>query len=366
MKNSTLWPSAIGAVALATASVNTAIADDIGGNKPVRADTHAPIGVMADHTHNAGEWMLSYRLMRMEMNGNKIGSKSVSPDFIVNNIANPFGAMPATLRVVPTKMTMDMHMLGAMYAPTDRWTLMAMVNYLDNTMDHITYSGMGPGVPTPAVVGGFTTTSSGLGDTTLGALFRLRNEANEKWHLNLALSAPTGSIKEKDQVLAPNGMRPTLRLPYTMQLGSGTWDLKPGVTYNGRRNNLTWGVQYIGTIRTGTNDEGYTLGNRQDLTGWLAFSPRPSLSFSARMAYQDIDSIDGMDPQIMAPVQTANPENYGGKTTVGYLGLNLAGQESWRRGHRVAIELGTPFSQDLNGPQMKLDKTLTFGWQYAF
>ncbi|NND54821.1 MAG: transporter, partial [Gammaproteobacteria bacterium] len=153
---------------------------------------------------------------------------------------------------------------------------------------------------------------------------------------------------------------------YSMQLGSGTWDIKPGVTYNGRRDDLTWGAQYVGTIRTGDNSKGYTLGNRQDLTAWLAYSPRPAVSFSGRFAYQDIDSIDGADPLIMAPVQTADPNNYGGKTVIGYIGVNFAGQEDWRRGHRLALEYGKPVSQDLNGPQMKLDSVFTAGWQYAF
>ena len=35
----------------------------------VRADGHAPIGVMGDHLHKRGEWMLSYRFMRMNMEG---------------------------------------------------------------------------------------------------------------------------------------------------------------------------------------------------------------------------------------------------------------------------------------------------------
>ncbi|MEC9283173.1 MAG: hypothetical protein VX642_10700, partial [Bdellovibrionota bacterium] len=34
-----------------------------------RVDGHAPIGVMADHSHNKGEMMASYRLMQMDMDG---------------------------------------------------------------------------------------------------------------------------------------------------------------------------------------------------------------------------------------------------------------------------------------------------------
>ena len=33
-------------------------------------------------------------------------------------------------------MTMDMHMFGSMYAISDKWTLMSMLNYLDNEDDH--------------------------------------------------------------------------------------------------------------------------------------------------------------------------------------------------------------------------------------
>ena len=301
MTTAKLWPLAIAA----TFAANV-YADDKSAGSPVRADTHAPIGVMAEHTHNAGEWMFSYRFMRMEMDGNQIGHKSVSADEIVTTVPNRFFGMPMqppTLRVVPLEMTMDMHMFGAMYAPNDRWTLMGMVNYVDKEMDHVTYQG--PAGTT--VLGNFRTESSGLGDTTIAAMYRLRNDANEKWHLNLGLSLPTGDIKETDDILTPMNMRPTVRLPYSMQLGSGTFDAKPGITYNGRSDNLTWGVQYIATLRIGENDEDYTLGNRQDMTAWLAYSPRPAVSFSGRVAYEDVDSIDGIDPVIMGPVQTADP-----------------------------------------------------------
>lgn len=65
-------------------------------------------------------------------------------------------------------------------------------------------------------------------------------------------------------------------------------------------------------------------------------------------------------------MQTANPEFYGGSSLLGYLGLNLAGQHGWIRGQRLALEFGAPITQDLNGPQMQRDWSLTLGWQYAF
>ncbi|MDA7949372.1 MAG: transporter [Hyphomicrobiaceae bacterium] len=212
-----------------------------------RADGHGPIGVMGDHRHHTGELMLSYRFMRMWMEGNRIGDDDVSPETIVTTVPNPFfgnPGQPPTLRVVPKDMSMDMHMFGAMYGVNDRVTLMGMVPYIEKKMDHITFQG-GAGTTR---LGTFETSSDGIGDVSLTALIGLYDEKtpDRETHVNLVLglSAPTGSITERGTVLAPNNTRPNVRLPYAMQLGSGTWDLLPGVTATKRVRNLSLGGQY--------------------------------------------------------------------------------------------------------------------------
>ena len=100
-------------------------------NADIDPDAHAPIGVMGDHYHKAGEMMFSYRFMYMSMQENLDGKESISPEKLVTSIPNKFSSlpmMPPTLRVAPTKMSMQMHMLGIMYAPNNRITLMGMVN----------------------------------------------------------------------------------------------------------------------------------------------------------------------------------------------------------------------------------------------
>lgn len=333
-----------------------------------RADGHAPIGVMGDHRHAKGEVMLSFRYMRMWMEGNLIGDNSVDPATIATTIPNRFfgtPGQPPTLRVVPTEMSMDMYMFGAMYGLSDRITLMGMVPYIDKEMDHITFAGP---VGTTQL-GVFTTKSRGFGDisgTALIGLFDQKTPTTER-HLNLLLgmSAPTGSIEKQDFVLAPTGARPNVRLPYAMQLGSGTWDFKPGITYTSRNGNFSWGSQYKATIRLGDNDEGYSLGDVHEVTSWMQYQWLQGLSTSLRVAGRTQDSIDGIDPLIVAPVQTADPNNYGGERVDILFGVNLVGQKGDLCGHRAAIEFGVPIYQDLNGPQMETDWTLTVGWQKA-
>jgi hypothetical protein len=340
-----------------------AVAGGHGG--PVRADGHAPIGVMGDHMHKKGEWMLSYRFMHMDMEGNRIGNDEVSNAQILQVPNRFFGApmQPPFLRIIPTRMEMDMHMLGAMYAPTDDLTLMVMANYLDKEMDHLTYN-----MPGTAVIGGFTTQTEGWGDTKIGGLYRLFDDRfHNHLHLNLGLSLPTGSLTERGTVLRPNATTGETRLPYAMQLGTGTFDLLPGLTYTGRDRDLSWGAQYTAEIRLeDENDEGYAWGDKHSVTGWVAYEWAPWISTSVRLAAMTQGDIDGIDPNIAGPVQTANPQFYGGERVDAFFGVNLAGQSGVLRGHRLALEVGAPIYQDLNGPQMETDWTLTVGWQKAF
>lgn len=345
----------------------SAVADSVklAGSKG-SPDSHGPIGVMGDHMHKEGEWMVSYRFMSMKMKDNIQGSQSISPEDIATSIPNIFAnppMSPPTLRVVPIEMQTDMHMIGAMWAPSDSITLMLMLNYLGSEMDHITFAGaMGTDR-----LGTFTTSSSGLGDTKIGALYGLLDGDSAKLHLNLGVSLPTGSLKETDQVLTPMNTTPELRLPYAMQLGSGTYDLEPGVTYNGYQDQISWGAQLKHLVRLGgDNDQGYRLGDKTTVDLWSAYKFNHSVSASLRMSYSSAGEIEGLDPAITAPVQTANPDNYGGERLDLGFGVNLAMQSGLLAGHRIAFEYVKTVDQDANGVQMEMQDMLTFGYQYAF
>lgn len=325
------------------------------------ADRHAPIGVMADHVHDAGEWMVSYRFMTMAMEGNLLGSDHIDPDTIVTTIPNRFFGMPGqppTLRIVPLDMEMDMHMFGLMYAPTDRVTLMAMVNYIEKTMDHVTYQGgMGTNV-----LGRFTTETSGLGDTPLSALVSLVNQPDLKLHAILGVSAPTGDNEETDDILTPMGMRPTVRVPYPMQLGSGTWDPIVGLSHSGWSGAFGWGAQWRSIFRVTDNDEDYRLGNEHRFTGWGSWALSRTASLSLRLEYVDRGNVEGRDPRIMGPVQTADPDRLGGQR----LDLGIGGNFVFGDGFRLGVEYLTPVDQDLDGPQLETDWQFTVGLQYAW
>lgn len=320
--------------------ISTAVMADV--STATRADSHAPLGVMGDHLHAKGEWMLSYRFMRMSMAGNRDGRDDLSPQEV---LAQGFMA-------TPLEMTTDMHMFGGMYAPSDAITLMAMLPVVDRTMDHV--NGM-------AVK--FTTDSEGIGDLKLSGLIRMLDTPQHKAHFNLGLSAPTGSIDEKDTIPTPMGMR-EVRLPYPMQIGSGTWDLLAGATYTGYAAHWSWGGQASAVIRLqDENDNDYALGDVGRGTLWLARQLQPQLSVSGRVAYTHWGDIDGADPTLNPMmIPTADPDLRGGERIDVGLGMNWLHAS----GHRLAIEWLEPVFQDLDGPQLKSDGMLQVGWQKAF
>jgi hypothetical protein len=325
---------------------NNLIADSDLNNDPnkwsgSRPDGHAPIGVMGDHTHSKGEFMASYRYMFMEMDGNRDGTSSVSDREVLEDFM-----------VTPVDMTMQMHMVGAMYGVSDNLTLMAMVPYVFKEMEHLTRMGTR-----------FTTNSEGFGDIKTSALYTVFDKDKQRVHLNLGVSFPTGSIKERDDTPAGDDQI----LPYPMQIGSGTFDLLPGITYLSQSGKGSWGAQALTTLRLGKNDNGYRLGNKYQLSGWVARNWTDWLSTSLRLTGTTWGDIDGEDDRLNPMmIPTADPDlRNGTQINLGF-GINLYAPEGNLKGSRLAMEFELPILRDLDGPQLETDWQFTVGLQSSF
>ncbi len=324
-----------------------------------RPDSHAPISVMGDHVHGAGEWMLSYRYMGMAMSGARSGSESLST---AEAFAEIPGMGPMNMKALPYEMDMEMHMLGAMYAPTDSLTLMAMLPYATRQMTTRTRMTMMMGT----MESEFDTETEGFGDVGLSALYQIWDGQGYRLHLNLGVGLPTGSIDEKDFV--PMQGR-NIQLPYAMQSGSGSYELRPGVTLNKQYASWSWGAQAGARLAVDDNDQGYRLGSRRHLSVWAAkpVAPWVSLSLAAYKTWwsdihgsaEDLTISPRMNP-------AADPDARGGQRLDVGVGINLLGRHGALKGHRLAFEYRAPVHQSLHGPQMETDHSFTLGWQKAF
>ncbi len=306
-----------------------------------KPEGHAPIGVMGDHAHDEGESMISYRYMFMDMSGNRSGTNRVGNMEVLTDYM-----------VTPTDMEMHMHMLSFMYAPNDFLTLMTMLPFKEISMEHLTRAGTT-----------FKTHASGLADVQVAGLWKLLDTNKHRAHLNTGISLPSGNIDERDDT--PAGAQS--KLPYPMQLGSGTVDLRPGLTYTGDYERFSWGTQAMGTVRLGENDNDYTPGNSFDATTWGAYAANDWVSASLRLAYQNWGNIDGADPDLNPMmIPTADPTLRGGERWDIGLGINLYVPEGTMQGLRLASELLFPVYQNLNGPQLESDLIFVVGAQMTF
>jgi len=313
------------------------------GNRP---DGHAPISVMADHYHSKGGLMFSYRFMNMNMEGLLSGSNTISNDDVHKNYM-----------VTPLKMPMQMHMFGAMFAPTSNITLSAMVNVIKNDMDlHMKM--------TSGMAHHFSTSSSGFGDLKLGLIYKFINKNRQSLHGNISLSLPTGSISKKDET--PMSSPNEIQLPYPMQIGSGTFDTNLGVTYLGQKESISWGSQLQTTIRFDENSDQYSLGNSYGINNWFAVKTKDWISISARLQGVIVDKINGKNPNLNPMmVTTADTQNSGGTFINAGVGFNLYVPNGQYKDFRLGFEFAMPLYQKPNGIQLQQREQITVGLQYA-
>lgn len=228
-----------------------------------------------------------------------------------------------------------------LFAVSDSFTLHASVPWITNSMDLRTNLGES-----------FTTDSSGIGDTHVGADLVVWALGEQSVSTGISVGIPTGSITEKGGL---PGAVPT-QLEYAMQLGSGTLDLSARIDYRIRADPYSYGVALAGTAHTGHNDQDYALGDRFDATAWGAQEWSPAWSGSARVSVARCGNVRGGDPDLDPALSPSNdPDKQGGARFDGALGVNWMPFGGGWSGSVVGVEVGMPLAQDLNGPQLSED-----------
>ena len=312
-----------------------------------RPDSHAPIGVIGDHGHKKGEIMLSYRFMVMETRGLQSGGSVLETTEALKDFM-----------MVPTQMRMQMHMFGAMFAPHDKITHMAMTSYQQRHMamqgahHHKEGHHLHP-------VGAHEMSSSGIGDTKFEGLLTVWKKPDLTLLGNIGILLPTGSIEQK-------GANAQL-LPYPMQLGTGSFQAYPGATIFGYYGNWSYGSQLRGAFSLHTNANNYRHGNTITATVWGARRITDWMSFSGRLLFSHEGHITGSHPDLNPKMSPSHRPDFRGGTRLDIAissnllvpnGNPLAGQ-------RLAVAFMLPMYQDLTGTQLKTTWRLILGWQYA-
>ncbi|SDG96553.1 DUF3570 domain-containing protein [Nitrosomonas sp. Nm132] len=323
-----------------------------------------PAGIMFGHMlDNPGELMVGYRFMYSRQAGDMLrGAHQASDLSIVNE-----GCSDITLcRFTHTEMNMKMHMLDIMYAPTRWLNLMIMPQFMDMDMNLRQLEGRPP--PVPGVhehtgTGGHTT--GGVGDTILSSLIKLYEIPGHRLHAGLGISAPTGKVdlKMRRMFQVDGGL-----FHFDMQLGSGTWDFLPNLTYAGTSDRWYWGAQLYGVKRMErSNESGYRLGDIFQASTWGGYQLSNWLAASVRGIYTFRDRIHGDFNEFNARIGPMDfPANHGGQYWDIGIGVNASVPSGKFSGNHFAFEWVQPLRDDVNGFQLEREGALSATWHYSF
>jgi hypothetical protein len=213
--------------------------------------------------------------------------------------------------------------------------------------------------------------SDGIGDTILSLTYN----SPYKVALTLGGSIPTGSIRKTgDMNMGGMGVMNNVRLPYGMQLGSGSYDLIPSISYKDRMGSFGFGSQLTYTYRIADNYEGYRLGNKTEFNVWGEWFAHKYFSLNTRVTYTHWEQIEGKDDQIathmdhgggmlMPGSPAADPTLYGGMRMDGTIGLKANTANSM---YGIKTEFTLPLYQNLWGPQMRTSWIATVGLEAMF
>lgn len=327
-----------------------------------------PAGVMFGHMMNqADEIMVGYRYQYTDQSGSmRHGNDLASNQQLIDNACSGYsnGCL-----YTPKSMHMQMHMLDLMYAPTDWLNIMLMPQLMsmDMTMGQ-------PLQSASSTHSGAKHTSNDIGDTIVTALVKVLDSDGHHLHAGLGTSAPTGNIAAKlspGSLVSAAGTAITAGSAtyqdYGMQLGSGTWDLKPSLTYSGQLDRWSWGAQFSGTKRLQKNKYGYAYGDIFQATSWGSYQLWDWLSASIRGVYTAQSKIRGASNQNHEYTSTVDyANNYGGRFADIGFGLNAYIPEGQFAGHNVSVEWLQPVSTDVNGYQLDRTGALSVNWNYSF
>ena len=314
----------------------------------------AQVGAI-DRGDTASRWTLRYSTTVSDYKDYFVGNSKTSYEEV---LWRP-GTEPRTASnypVVPTEIIQRVHALSLTYRHDEHWSATFLLPYIEQSTDHISIV---PGYSD------FTIDSDGIGDIGILPAYSFVSDAGTRWQGSLGMTLPTGSIeKEGDTPRGPGEQQ----LPYTMQIGSGTYDVVAALSAEQRLARVSVGGRLNAKVRLGDSDRSYTLGDVYTGTAWVGYegwrTVKPSLAMTywrrGRISGEDLDlSFPGAPFPYPAPV--VDPDRFGGEQVELAARLQVPLQGT---GVTLEAEYRVPLWRDLNGPQSGMDYSYRLGLQY--
>lgn len=296
--------------------------------------------IFESHLHNKNEWMFIYHYTFFHKSDLALGEDTISDEEGFKKY-----------QVVPSFMDIHSYMFHLMYSPTSNLTLSIKMSYLDKEMKNITKQG-----------NTFISKTEGINDASISLNYKIfefnEGKTSKYWYGVSQLNVPTGSIDEKTE---------TAILPYTMQLGSGSYRLKVGLGYTEITDDALWGSILSFSSSLKKNNANYKYGDDFQFKLWYQREIINDLSFNFDVNYFNEGSMEGEDLRLDRTMSsTADYYNYGFKRIDLSLGFTWLIKSSQKMHHIVGIKYTHPLWQDVQGIQLQTQMNATLYWQTTY
>ncbi len=294
------------------------------------------------------KWAVNYSYQQLKLEGYRKGKNNLSNDAVLFRNDGSEARTNENYPILPTVITQEVHTLNLSYTWDTNIQLGLTLPYIIQSTEHISSV---PGFDE------FTLKSEGIGDVSVNVAYLLPMELSGNWAVSAALSFPSGAIDHRGDT-PRNGTGTKEQLPYTMQLGSGTYDFPLSIQYANNYKQIKYGGQINARIRTGKNDKGYRLGNTYGISSWARWMTPLWIHPGVSVAYRHSEEIHGIDTSLTVPgpfpfpANITDPANFGGDTVDLGFSIRACSVERSCKEY-IDFNMRKPVFQRLNGIQIK-------------
>ncbi len=243
-----------------------------------------------------------------------------------------------------TRMDVESNLFTFAYRPNEKWMVHVGVPFLRVGGDVEAADGSS-----------FSFHVDGISDVDLNVSRFFYLTPQTQLALNLGLGFPTGTI---------DAQRNGVVLPYSLQLGSGTWDLSPGIAISREFGRLEMGALAEAEIHPGENDNGYRFGNSIGGSLWAHYNVSPYVVLGGFLRGGFQEAVE--DPNPSGAALHRNPANYGGGYLESGISARLLHPSCPYGGKFLEFRASKPIWQDANGIHLVRDWMLEFGIGFSF
>ncbi len=308
------------------------------GWKIWRLDGVLPPGLQRGQIVDVGRFGVSVRYSQTEWDEQRDGTDDLSSEELFSR-----GYQLAATNLEEQRIELDL-----VYGLDDRWTLYGTVPFIDRELEYDIDTG-----------GSAVSDNSGIGDVILGGRYTARANDQELLSYFVGLGLPTGSHDERGNYAGDSNAY----LPFNLQLGSGTFDLHPGVSYVRMLDTWSVGVRGEAQVHLERNSDNWAVGDTFQLNAWAAKALSRSLTGNVGLQADWRGDYLGDENELdFSRSSIEDVTRQRGSVVSLVLGIAADFSRSYAGANRLGLEVQLPLVDRVDGPNLARETTFLVSW----